>query len=203
MARVVATKKSKKKSKVVRILPAGQVAKAVARLGAPTGTDRFAAGKVLIATAEKDPGRVYPHFAAVARLLGSENKIVRWEVQRILGALARVDVENRIEPLLGEYLAYIRGTNMISAANAIGGAGEIAKAKPELRGRIVEAILGVETATYETPECRNVAIGHALEVLKGMWREVKEDAAVRGFVERQVGNTRVAAAKRARELMTR
>jgi hypothetical protein len=200
MARVAGKMKAKK---VVRALTAGQVGRAVARLGAPTGTDRYNAGKELIVTAEKFPERVYPHFAAIAGLLGTEAKIVRWEVQRILSLLAGVDVENRMEPLLGEYLAYIRGTNMISAANAIGGAGIIALAQPALRGRIVPAILEVEGAVYETPECRNVAIGHALEALGGIWETVRGDAAVRGFVERQKANTRAAVAKRARELLAR
>jgi hypothetical protein len=63
--------------------------------------------------------------------------------------------------------------------------------------------LGVERAEYETPECRNVAIGHALEALKGLWGEVRGDEEVRGFVERQVGNTRAAVARRAWELMAR
>jgi hypothetical protein len=200
MARVAGKKKAKK---VVRALTAAQVGRAVERLGAPTGTDRYNAGKELIVTAEKFPERVYPHFAAIAGLLGTEAKIVRWEVQRILSLLAGVDVENRMEPLLGEYLAYIRGTNMISAANAIGGAGTIALAQPALRERIVRAILEVERATYETPECRNVAIGHALEALGGIWETVRGDAAVRGFVERQKANTRAAVAKRARELVAR
>jgi hypothetical protein len=190
-----------KRTRATRTLAGVKIAKAVQRMGAASGTDRYAAGKELIATAEKYPERVYPHFAAVARLLGSDAKIVRWEAQRILALLAGVDAENRMEPLLDAYLAYIRGSNMISASNAIKGAGEIARARPELRDRIVAAILQVEQAAYETPECRNVAIGHALEALKGMWTEVGRDEAVRGFVDRQVGNTRAAVARRARELL--
>ncbi len=190
-----------KKARSPRTLSPAHIVNAVRRLAAPGGTDRFPAGKSLIATAEKYPFRVYPHFAALAALLGTESKIIRWNVQRILAALARVDVRNKIPGILDAYLAFIRGPNMISAANAIVGAGLIAQARPDLLPRIVPAMLHVEQATYETAECRNVAIAHVLDALAALWPAVGSDAAVRGFVERQKANTRPAAASRARALM--
>jgi hypothetical protein len=136
-----------KRTKSPRTLSSAQIANGVKRLAAPAGTDRFAAGKSLIATAEKFPLRVYPHFAALAALLGTDSKIVRWNVQRILAALARVDADNKITGILDDYLAFIRGGNMISAANAVVGAAQIARARPDLLPRIVPAILQVEFAT--------------------------------------------------------
>ena len=185
----------------LRTLSPAQITDAVKRLAAPTGTDRFAAGKSLIATAEKYPLRVYPHFAALAVLLGTESKIVRWNVQLLLAALARVDAHNQIPSILDAYLAFIPGPNMISAANAILGAAQIARARPEFLPRILPAILQVESAAYETSECRNAAIAHALDALESLWPAVGQDPAVRAFVERQKTNPRPAAARRARALM--
>jgi hypothetical protein len=191
---------STKTARSPRTLSPSQITSAVQRLAAPAGTDRFAAGKSLIATAEKYPLRVYPHFAALAALLGTDSKIVRWNVQRLLAALARVDAHNKIPPILDAYLAFIQGTNMISAANAIVGAAQIARARPELLPRILPAILQVESAAYETPECRNVAIAHALDALESLWPAVGQDSQVRAFVERQKTNPR-AAARRACALL--
>jgi hypothetical protein len=198
MAKII----SAKPSRSARTLSPAQIANAVKRLSAPTGTDRFAAGKSLIATAEKYPIRVYPHVDALAALLGTESKIVRWNVLRILATLARVDASNKIAGILDDYLAFIRGGNMISVANAIVGAGQIARIRPDLLPRILPAILQVETAAYETPECRNVAIAHALDALQALWPVVGQDAAVRAFVERQMANPRPAAARRARALLS-
>jgi hypothetical protein len=169
-------------------------------MAAPSGTARFAAGKALCVTAEKDPGRVYPHFAAIAALLASDSKIVRWNSIRALAALAPVDSDRKLEAVLDAYLAFIRGSNLVSAANALRGAGKIAISRPDLLDRVLPPILGVEGATYETPECRNVAIGQALEALRELWRSVRRRPAVAQFVRRQRSNPRAAVARRAARL---
>jgi hypothetical protein len=58
----------------------------------------------------------------------------------------------------------------------------------------------VRQATYETPQCRNVAIGHALDALRRLWAQVRARPDVAAFVRDQVSNTRPAVARRAREL---
>ena len=192
-------KKSSAK-KPVRMLAAAQVATAVQTMAAPSGTARFAAGKALTVTAAKDPDRVYPHFDEIAALLASDSKIVRWNAMQTLAPLAAVDKAHKLDAILDTYLAFIRGSNLISAANAIGGAGQIALARPELLDRILPAILEVAHATYETPECRNVAIGHTLTVLGDLWPSVRRRPEVAEFVRRQRTNTRAAVARRAAQL---
>lgn len=196
-------KRPQKKSpakKSVRMLSTAQVPAAVRTMAAPSGTARFAAGKALAVTAEKDPSRLYPHFDAIAALLASDCKIVRWNAMQILAPLAAVDDAHKLDAILDAYLAFIRGNNLISAANAIGGAGKIALARPDLLDRILPAILEVAHATYETPECRNVAIGHALDVLQKLWPQVRERREVAEFVRNQRANTRAAVARRAERL---
>ncbi len=194
-------KATKTKTKpVVRVLSESQVAKAVETMSASSGTARFAAGKALTVTAAKDPARVYPYFDAIAALLASDSKIVRWNAMLILPLLAPVDQDGKLPAILDAYLSFIRGSNLISAANAIGGAGKIAASRPELLDRILPAILEVEGATYETPECRNVAIGQALDALGEVWSNVRGRAEVASFVRRQLTNSRTAVARRAEKM---
>jgi hypothetical protein len=196
-------KPPQKKSPVkmpVRMPSATQVSTAVQTMAAPSGTDRFSAGKALAITAEKDPARVYPHFDAIAALIASDSKIVRWNAMQILAPLAAVDPAHKLDAVLDAYLAFSRGSNLISAANAIQGAGKIALARPDLLDRILPAILAVAHATYETPECRNVAIGHTLDVLDKLWPTVRERPEVAAFVRMQRTNTRAAVARRAERL---
>lgn len=169
-------------------------------MAAPSGTARFAAGKALAVTAEKDPRRVYPHFEAIAALLASDSKIVRWNAMQILALLAPVDQDQKLDGVLDTCLAFIRGSNLVSAANAIRGAGRIARSRPELLDRIVPAILAVEDATYETPECRKVAIGHALDALRELWPSVRQRPEVAEFIRRQRATTRPAVARRAERM---
>jgi len=183
-----------------RMLSRSQVPAAVRTMAAPSGTARFAAGKALAVTAEKDPRRVYPHFEAIAALLASDSKIVRWNAMQILALLAPVDQDQKLDGVLDTCLAFIRGSNLVSAANAIRGAGRIARSRPELLDRIVPAILAVEDATYETPECRKVAIGHALDALRELWPSVRQRPEVAEFIRRQRATTRPAVARRAERM---
>ena len=184
-----------------RVLSTTQVAMAVQRMRAPSGGDRFAAGKELCLTAEKDPSRIYPHFDNIADLLASKSKVVTWNTMRLIALMSTVDTDRKIDALLDQYLAFVRGDNLISAANVINGAGEIARARPDLLDKIIPAILGVSRANYKTPECRNVAIGHALDTFAAIGPAACRRPDVTQFIKRQRKNPRAAVAKRAAEMV--
>jgi hypothetical protein len=195
--------KPRKNTPKPRTLTPAQIPLALERFAAPAGTDRYAAGKALVLTADKAPDRLYPHFDALVPFLSSDTNIIRWNALRILAALAPVDSCHKLDALLDTFFAFITGANMISAANAILACGTIARARPDLLRRIVAAILQVESATYETPECRNVAIAHTLDVFTSLWPVIAHKPAVRAFVQRQQSNPRPSAAKRAKALLAR
>lgn len=188
------------KKRPVRALPEARVLTAVATMAAPTGTARFAAGKALCATAAKDPKRVCSHFDAVAAMLESDSKIVCWNAMRLLAMMAAADSGHRLDAVLDRYLAFIDGDNLISAANAIQGTAHIGRARPDLLDRIVPAVLGVERARYATPECRNVAIGEALNAFAQLGDDVCRRPDVARFIRRQRTNPRSAVARRAERM---
>lgn len=198
------TKKAGQKSSkraAVRILTRAQVPAAVKKMAAPSGTDRFAAGKALAVTAEKDPGRVYPYFDAIAAVLESPSKVVCWNTLQILGKLVPVDVDRQADTVLDILTGFIRGNNLVSAANAIQTLSKIAQGRLDLHDRIVPAILEVEQANYATAECRNVAIGQVLGVLQELGPAVcrRHDAAA--FIRKQRANPRVAVARQAERMI--
>jgi hypothetical protein len=91
---------------------------------------------------------------------------------------------------------------MVAAATTIGGAVRIARAKPSMTGRIVREILKVETAKYElhgnpSPECRNVACGHAIDAIDALYEGIERKQTVIRFVERQRRNSRPAIRRKA------
>ncbi|MBI5863155.1 MAG: hypothetical protein HZB38_01315 [Planctomycetes bacterium] len=186
-----------------RALAPARVATAIEAFQATTGTRRFAAGKALALTAERYPERVYPHFDAVAARLGGQCKICRWNALRILAALAGADRDHKLDSILDAYLAYITCGNLITAANAVHGVGKIAAARPEWLARIVDSMLAVEACEYETPECRNVLIGHVLDGLASLGPTALSKPKVLAFIRRQLANPRAAVARRATELTGR
>ncbi|MCO6436302.1 MAG: hypothetical protein J5J06_04360 [Phycisphaerae bacterium] len=182
------------------MIPQARVAGAVETMSAPAGTARFAAGKGLCITAEKDPIRVYPHFEVIASLLESDSKIVRWNAMRILAELAPVDQRRKLDKCLSFYLAFVRCGNLISAANAVGCLGKIVCNRPDLLERVLPAFLEVERLDYETPECRNVALGQVLDALVLFGPDVLARPDVSGFVRRLTSNSRAAVARKARKI---
>ena len=162
---------------------------------------KYGCDKVLRMLSEKDPEILYPKIDFFARQLDGNDTFFKWSAIRIIANLAAVDSKNKIERMFGKYFAPVPGPVMITAANVIGGAAEIALAKPKLTGRISSELLKVEKARYRTDECRNVAIGHAIRSFDRFFVQVKNKKPVITFIKRQLKNTRNATRKRAGEFI--
>ena len=172
-------------------------------LASPEARTKYGSAKQLRRLSEADPGLLYPRFDLFAQLLSGETRILRWDSSRILAHLARVDSEGRIDKLLDRFLAPIAGHEMIGAANAIHGAADIALAKPHLSDRIAREILKVSRANYATPECRNIAAGHAIQALDRFFPHIQKKKAVLAFVESQIDNPRAATRKKAGKFLAK
>ena len=173
----------------------------LAGVGAGRATVRFGASKALRILSGRVPELLYPHFDFFVAMLDGDNHILQWNATITIANLACVDRDSKIETILDRYLDLISGANMISAANAIRGAAIIGVAKPYLVKRIVQRIMRVERAKYATPECRNVAIGHALSALIVLADRLPDPRAARLFAARQLGNPRPATSSKARKFL--
>ena len=165
------------------------------------GSIKFGCGKVLRIISERHPEALYPHIDTFIKLLDSENNIMKWEGIYVIGNLACVDKAKRIDTILTRYLKPIKGPVMITAANVIGSAAKIAAAKPYLAERIAKAMLNVQHAEYATAECRNVALGHALDAFEIFFDKIKNKQPVIDLVTKQMDNTRNSTRKRAEKLL--
>jgi hypothetical protein len=90
---------------------------------------------------------------------------------------------------------------MVTAATVIQGGARIAQVKPHLADLIAGEILKVATARYRTPECRNVAIGHAIRSLGAILPLLRDPAPAVRFVRRQTRNRRPATRKKAEQFL--
>ncbi len=162
---------------------------------------RFGCAKALRLVAASKPDALYPNWDDFVRLLDHPNKIFQWEGAIVLSHLAQVDNGGKFKRVFGKYFSPIPGPVMITAANVIGGAARIARAQPHLADRIAAEVLKVATASYATPECRNVAIGHAITAFGGFLDLLSNPEPVVRFVRRQLKNPRLATRKKAERLL--
>jgi hypothetical protein len=179
----------------------GLLEEVLAGLGEETARTKFGCAKALRLLSEQRPGLLYPYFDVFVRLLEHPNKILRWEGILVLSQLARIDAEDKFAPVFEKYFAPISGPVMITAANVIRGASRIARAKPGLADRIARKILKVSQAHYQTPECRNVAIGHAIVALGDFFELLGDQAPTLRFVRTQLKNSRAATRKKAERFL--
>jgi hypothetical protein len=90
---------------------------------------------------------------------------------------------------------------MITAANVIQGGARIAHARPHLAERIAAEVLKVAKARYQTPECRNIAIGQAILALGSILPLLRNPAPAVHFIRKQARNTRPATRKKAEQFL--
>jgi len=162
---------------------------------------KYGSEKVLRIISEKKPELLYSRMDVFIDLLDGENSILKWGSILVIANLASVDSKNRIEKIFKKYFAPIPGPVLITAANIIGNSYKIALAKPRLTEKIAREILKVERARYRTAECRNVAIGGAIDSLGRFFHQIKNREPVLEFVKKQVRNRRPSTRKKAEKFL--
>jgi hypothetical protein len=177
------------------------ITQAIQGVGVAQARTKYRCAKVLRLISESRPQALYPFLDSLVALLDGSNNIIKWEAIRVIGNLAAVDRENKIDRILGKYLAPIAGTAMITAANAMGGAATIAVAKPYLAEAVAQGIMQVEHARYRTAECRNVALGHAILAFDRFFDRLEHKEPVLALIRKQLSNPRPATRKKAEKFI--
>jgi hypothetical protein len=157
--------------------------------------------KLLRIISDTAPSILYPNFVFFHNQLANENNFLKWSAVYIIANLTSVDVDNKFEPIFNEYFAPIPGPVMITAGNVINGAGKIALSKPYLTERITKEILKVEKGKYQTAECRNIVIGHAIKSFGKFFNQIEDKDSVLEFIKKQTKSPRIVTKKKAEEFL--
>jgi hypothetical protein len=158
---------------------------------------KYGCARNLLAIAKENPSEIYPNLDFFVKLLDSENKIIKWTAIDIIGHLAKVDKAKKIDELVRRLFELLNAGNLITANHAITALTGIALAKPKYQGRITDELLKVEHYSYNTDECRNIAIGTVILAIGSYFSEVKDKGPTIEFVRRQTQNGRNATRRKA------
>ena len=175
----------------------------IAGIDSETPRIKYGCAKTLRLVSEVHPELAYPYFDFFVSLLDHRNKILQWEGALVLAELARVDRKNKFAAIFDKYFSPVPGPVLITAANVIRGSVRIALAKPELADRVAAEVLKVAEARYQTSECRNVAIGHAILAFGEFIALLENQGPVLRFVKAQINNPRPATRKKAEQFLKR
>ena len=176
-------------------------------LTSPDPKIKYSCSKRAIHISKINPGELYGQFDTFVDLLDNEKNVLKWTGIIVIGNLSMVDTEGKIDKVLSKFIGFVNDKILITAANAINALGMIAKYQPQYLETILPVLLGVENATYYlrgkiSPECRNVCLGHVLNVLESLGPDIYYREEVKGFLQRQTDNTRPKVSAHAKKLLT-
>jgi hypothetical protein len=170
-------------------------------LSARPAAIKYGCSKVLRIISQKQPEVLYPSFNFFVKRLDIDNTFLKCDAILILANLASVDSDGKFEAIFDRYFAPIKGPTLIVAANIIGSAAKIASSKPELSDRIATELLKVENAKYQTVECRNIALGQAIDAFDELFAQIGDKERVKRLVKKQLDNTRKSTARKAAQFL--
>jgi len=163
---------------------------------------KYATAKQAIALSEADPKSLYPNFDFFLQFLDGKNQILKWTAIKVIGNLSKVDRKKKVDALLDKLIGLLNGGKLVTAANTVYALAKIAQHKPEYKDKILKALTKVEKYEYNTPECRNVVIGHVLKELTEFKDDIQQSKSLQNFIKRQTNNPRPKVKKLASELLT-
>lgn len=166
---------------------------------------KYGMQKKILKLSETNPELLYDDFDFFVKLLENSNNILLWTGILVLGNLAKVDTGNKIDEILPQIFSKLNVGKMITAGNTIKSLVEIAKAKPKLADKITFEIMRVKDYKYDTKECADIAIGHALKNLEQIWNLLNNDSKslLLKFAFDELGNSRPATARKAEHLLSK
>ncbi len=162
---------------------------------------KFKSAKILTLISRKSPQKLYPKIDFFINLLGSENKILKWNAIDIIANLVPVDVNKRFDKIFGKFYGLLQEGSLITAAHVVDNSGKIANAKPNLETKITNELLKVETIQLPTKECRNILAGKTILSFYQYYEQAQNKKEIVSFVKRQLSNSRRATRTKAERFL--
>lgn len=158
--------------------------------------------KELLKTASTSPEELYSYFNEWIKLTDDSNNIVKWAGIDIIGYLAPVDVDNKIDDVVLQRLMNLfHDTKVITCNHAIFALGLVAENKNEYRERIINELLKVADNDFETDECEAIATGKVLETLTPFYDKLQDNKAFVDFVKFAKNSSRNSTRKKAEAVL--
>ncbi len=172
------------------------------------GSLKFACDKLIQRLSLDHPEIIYPFFERIASHLNHPNHFIQWGALLTLPNLIGLDGGEKFMKVTQTYLDLIDGDSMITAGNAAKGFLKLIPYHPELEKTFVTHLIHCEDRVYLdqgaiSPECRNIMIGHVVDLFTQLYATSSQQALIRSFILRHANNPRPGTARKAKAFMTR
>lgn len=158
---------------------------------------KYGFAKELLKIGAESPQQLYTHIDYLLTLLDEKNNILKWTGIDLMGYLSSVDQGNKIDGCIQPLIKLLHGGHLITCNHATFALGLIAQNKPQFKNQIFKELLLVDQGVFDTTECKNIAIGKVLEVLKSLISDIINNKVAIDFINRATKNSRNSTKKKA------
>lgn len=108
-----------------------------------------------------------------------------------------------MEGCIQSLVKLLHSGHLITCNHATFALGLIAQNKPQFKKKIIREMLLVDQDVFDTTECKNIAIGKVLEVIKSLISEIMNNKEAIDYINRATENSRNATKKKAIQLLNK
>lgn len=162
---------------------------------------KYGFARELLNIGADSPELLYDHFDYWTKLMKSENNILKWTAIDIVGYISSVDKGNKVEKEIKNIFDLLHCGNLITCNHAIFALGLIAINKPLKRTRIIKELVTISEDSFDTEECKCIATGKVIEVLKDFTGDIRNNEDILEFIRNAQNSQRNATKKKADALM--
>lgn len=158
---------------------------------------KYGFARELLQMAKHDPGVLLPYLDVIIHHLKNKNNIIKWTAIDLIGYLSAEDNTNKTLDLIPDLVTLLHGGHLITTNHCIFALDKIADNKTEYKEYILQEFLKITNDTFDTEECKNIAVGKVLDVLKPDIKNYEHNKEVLSFIKKASVSTRNATLKKA------
>jgi len=162
---------------------------------------KYGVAKQFKIIAQENPSELYPFLDKFIPLLDNENNVIKWTAINVIGLLAKVDKENKIDPILSKLYKQLNCGKLITVNHIIECLINISLTKLKYKDKTVKELLKIQNYEYDTDECKNIIYGKIIEAFDKIVENINKNKDVKAFIEEQSHNTRNSVKKKAEKLL--
>ncbi len=148
---------------------------------------RESSSKAVLYLSEQHPEVLLPHWAYFVRLLKSDNGFSKYVAVHVIANLTTAGDDGRFEKVFNTFFNLLDDESVMVASHVAGVSGQIAGAKPRLRPKITQRLLGI-AQTHFPAERQALIISYAIPSLDEYFADAagREQERILDFVKRQI-----------------
>jgi hypothetical protein len=140
--------------------------------------------RTLLKISKEEPEFLYPQWDYFLDMLRSSNNYHKYIAIYILANLTKADKKNKFQTIFDDYYGILGGDKVMNASHVAVNSPTIIKNKPELKSKIIEKLLNIDT--IHQGKQKELIKAYAIEALRKIYPDADDKEEIREFVKAQL-----------------